>query len=129
MLSHSTGKAPPSFIIVSWDPCRPHSDVRVHVLRGFFSSTSSPLPYLWDSVPIYLETLGKGSKKLDFDGQTDKSGHAAVWNGGCEGHSHRTLGVAHLVGRMRSQKDCLLLRLSILLQDNRLASIGLFPYL
>lgn len=50
----------------------------------------------WCNVHIHLETLGKGSKKLDFDGQADKSGHAAVWNGGCEGHSHRTLGVAHL---------------------------------
>ena len=50
----------------------------------------------WCNVHVYLETLGKRSQKLDFDGQTNKSSHATERNGGCEGHGHCTLQVTHL---------------------------------
>lgn len=46
---------------------------------------------------MYLKALGKGSQKLDFDGQANESGHAAVRDGGGECHSHGTLWVTHLV--------------------------------
>ena len=46
---------------------------------------------------VYLETLGKRSQKLDFDGQANKGSHAAVRNGGREGHRHSALGVTHLL--------------------------------
>lgn len=71
--------------------------VNVQALQILLTSRYSRWPRPQGSVPAYLETLGKGSQKLDFDGQPNESGHAAVWNGGCEGHSHCALGVTHLV--------------------------------
>lgn len=50
------------------------------------------------AVPTYFETLGERSQELDFDGQANEGSHAAVRNGGGEGHRHCALGVAHLGG-------------------------------
>lgn len=44
----------------------------------------------------YLEPVWQRAEQLDFDGQADESGHAAVWDGGSELDAHRAVRVVYL---------------------------------
>lgn len=99
----------------------------------FFVSSSvvdnyaCPIPL--HSVPTYFETLGERSQELDFDGQANEGSHAAVRNGGCEGHSHCALGVAHLdeggLSEVLGPFQPRVPLLPLLLGASRLTSMGL----
>lgn len=44
----------------------------------------------------YLEPAGETAEQLDFDGQADERGHAAVGDGGCELDVHGALAIIDL---------------------------------
>lgn len=51
----------------------------------------------------HLEPVGQRAQQLDFDGQADERGHAAVGDGGRELDAHRALAVVHLSSQVERE--------------------------